>query len=182
LLFRRAYYLGPGGEAFFYDEPIAEADPAFALYANVALLPTCPEDSDNCQGLGEQAQLSPEQQKRADALQVLVSLNPDLPWQDEGMMFISGTEDNPAQMLIPYNKLEVSVSHVLPFGMGPEARRIMLNSLLGGTGFMVCPSPHCGASYDRNKPQWDAAIVAIRALGVQVATPSVGDRDIRSIK
>ena len=71
-LFRRAYYLGPGGDVFFYDEPEPATDPAYAAYADDGTLPTCPEDSDDCQGL-DQAYERPPLRRRcpgADALPV----------------------------------------------------------------------------------------------------------------
>jgi hypothetical protein len=176
-LFRRAYYLGPGGDVFFYDEPEQPTDPAYAAYANDGTLPACPEESDDCQGLDSQVQIASQQQDygRASALQFLLSVRPDIGWQDDGIFGAEADDpDNPK--LDPYNQLEVAVIHPLPFGMGPEALVVQTPGFLG-TGYRIF-----AGSYDQNKSQWDRAIVALRALGVRVATPSQFDRDIRSVQ
>ncbi len=48
-VYRRAYYLGPDGGAYFYDEDIPDGDPSLAAMGT-ADLPTCPIDADDCQG------------------------------------------------------------------------------------------------------------------------------------
>jgi hypothetical protein len=175
-LFRRAYYLGPEGDVFFYDDPEPPTDPAYAADASDGALPTCPEDSDDCQGLNSQAQVAPQQQdsSRASALQFLLSVRPDIGWQDDGILDSADYPDNPQLEL--YSQFEVAVIHYFPFGVGPESLVVRTPGLFE-TGYTVFRG-----SYDQNKPQWDRAIVALRALGVRAATPSGADRDIRSIQ
>jgi hypothetical protein len=50
--YRRAYYLGPDGAVYFYDEPIPDDDPSLAASAPNSL-PTCPIDADDCQGFSD---------------------------------------------------------------------------------------------------------------------------------
>ena len=52
--YRRAYYLGPGGAVFFYDETLPDDDPAVVGMPPDSL-PTCPEDADDCQGFNDPA-------------------------------------------------------------------------------------------------------------------------------
>jgi hypothetical protein len=52
--YRRAYYLGPAGAVFFYDETLPDDDPAVVGIPPNSL-PTCPEDADDCQGFNDPA-------------------------------------------------------------------------------------------------------------------------------
>jgi hypothetical protein len=179
-LFRRAYYLGPGGDVFFYDEPEPETDPAYAAYANDGTLPTCPEDSDDCQGLAQAYATAPQADPGADALQYLASTRPDIPWQQDGLVLNFGDDDNPQpDTVVAYSNLEVTVNHYMPFGVGPEQLFVgtPVRFGLGGNGYRIYQG-----SYEQNKADWDRAIIALRRLGVRAATPSGPDRDIRSIQ
>ena len=177
-LFRRAYYLDPQGDAFFYDEPEPPTDPAYAAYADDGTLPTCPEDSDDCQGLTQAYAAAPQSAPGVDSLQYLASIRPDIPWQQDGLIF---TSDDGGQTLVAYSDLEVTVNHYFPFGAGPEQLFVgepeRLLGLVGGTGFRIY-----SGSYDQNKEEWDRAIIALRSLGVKAATTSGPDRDIRSVQ
>jgi hypothetical protein len=57
--YRRAYYTGPDGGVFFYDEPVPDGDPSIAAVQSLGL-PSCPEDADDCQGFVEQATAAPQ--------------------------------------------------------------------------------------------------------------------------
>jgi len=171
--YRRAYYVGPGGGIFFYDDPIPDGDPAPGAMAPDNL-PTCPVDADDCQGFNDPAAGPSQMDPRYAALQYLLSITPGIPWQENGLIFSSDDADD---VLVPYNKLEVTVNHYLPFGAGPEQLYVGTTGLLGGSGFRLY-----SGSYQQSKAEWDRAIVAIRNLGVQAATPSGADTDIRSIR
>jgi hypothetical protein len=171
--FRRAYYLGPGGAAFFYDEPIPDGDPSVAAIAPDSL-PTCPQDADDCQGFNDPVAASAAVDPKALALQFLVSLMPNSGWQESGLLFVSDDGD---ETVVPYDGLEVQVNHYLPFGAGPEQLFVGTTGLLGGTGVRVY-----SGSYDQNKAEWDKVIRALRTMGVRAATPSGSDKDIRAVR
>jgi len=109
---------------------------------------------------------------KAEALQFLMSLMPNVAWGQEGLM-ISGDQND---VLVAYGNLEVTVNHYFPFGAGPEQLFVGTGGLMG-TGVRIY-----SGSYDQNKAEWDKVIIALRRLGVRAATPSAGDRDIRSIQ
>jgi hypothetical protein len=168
--FRRAYYLGPAGAIFFYDEALPENDASYALDENA--IPSCPEDADDCQGLDQSDETAAQVDPKAEALQYLMSLMPNVAWGQEGLM-ISGDDDD---VLVAYGNLEVTVNHYLPFGAGPEQLFVGTGGLMG-TGVRIY-----SGSYDQNKAEWNKVIIALRKLGVRAATPSGPDRDIRSIQ
>jgi hypothetical protein len=177
--YHRAYYVGSDGGTFFYDEVVPDGDPSLNLAAANSL-PTCPEDSDDCQGFNDPVPNTAQQPTlvnntpESNALQFLVSLRSDIPWQNEGITF--DFENGNGPQVVPYSNLEVTVNHYFPFGAGPEQLFVGTSGLLG-TGYRIY-----SGSYDQNKPQWDKAIVALRALGVRAATPTGADRDIRSVQ
>ncbi len=168
--FRRAYYIGPAGAIFFYDEALPENDASYTLDENA--IPSCPEDSDDCQGLDQSYETGAVDPK-AEALQFLMSLMPNVAWEQDGLM-ISGDQDD---VLVAYGDLEVAVNHYFPFGAGPEQLFVGTTGLLGGTGVRIY-----SGSYNQNKTEWDKVIIALRKLGVRAATPGGSDRDIRSIR
>lgn len=55
--FRRAYYVGPEGGIFFYDEAVADDDQSLGA-VDESMLPSCPADSDDCQGMDQATEAS----------------------------------------------------------------------------------------------------------------------------
>jgi hypothetical protein len=110
-------YRGPDGAAYFHDESLTDDDPAFAAYANSSDLPECPEDADDCQGFQEQS-VAYAPQISNPALLFLVSLRPDIPWQQDGVLMNFGDDDNPqADTVVTWSQMEVTVTHMMAFGM-----------------------------------------------------------------
>ena len=68
-VYRRAYYLGPGGVVFFYDETLPDDEPAL-VGTPPDSLPTCPEDADDCQGFNDPASGPAQIDPRSAALLV----------------------------------------------------------------------------------------------------------------
>jgi hypothetical protein len=169
--YRRAYYVGPDGGIFFYDESIPDDDPTLAEMSPDSL-PTCPVDADDCQGFNDPAPVSYSVDPKAEALQLLVSLMPNSGWQENGWLFVY----DEGETVVGYDHLVVEVTHALPFGVGPEQLWVRTRGLLGG-GVLV----YSGA-YDANKAEWDRVIRAVRVLGVQPETPGSSDRDIRQVQ
>ena len=162
--YRRAYYLGPGGEAFFYDEAI-DGDPSLAE-VNVSSLATCPEDSDDCQGLAEDQSSDQPLDPRAEALQYLMSIRPDITWLEDGLE-LTGDDDD--VLMTAYNMFKIKVtsklSAALGFGIGggePDVLRLETKGLFGGRGWNVLEGPMA-----QNQDKYERTIKALNTLGVE---------------
>src|SRR5579863_6318140 len=98
------------------------------------------------------------QDARQSALQYLMQIAPGGGWQPTGMIY----DTDSGQKVIDYDRLEVTVNHYMPFGVGPEQLFVGTTGIFGGTGVRLY-----SGSYQQNKELWDKAIVALRTLGVQ---------------
>jgi hypothetical protein len=156
---------------FFYDEEIPDQDP-LVLAVPPDELPTCPEDSDDCQGMNEQVTSGSPQPD--GPLQFILSLGPpDCEWQAEGVVFTN--ENDGERTLVRYNQFIVSMVQAIN---GPHN---ILRTTTGGLfNSDVCDV--MSGSYDENKALWDKAIKSLRMLGMKAKPPGAFERDITSIK
>jgi hypothetical protein len=184
-IFRRAYYRGPGGDIFYYDEEVPAADSSVARIANVDELPECPEDSDDCQGddnaavAGQPA--GPDPAIRAQALQVVAAAAKDCTFDDEGATH----SDEESDYKVPYTGLTISVSNS---GRGGS---VFMMAMSGGDNLEVRGHFQIGSSdqscwffnnsYAAQKQQYDRVIGALKVLGARVAPPREGFFDITRV-
>jgi hypothetical protein len=174
-LFRRAYYRGPNGDIFFYDEEVPPNDAAVASIANVDQLPECPEDADDCQGFDDN-NAAPQTvaviSGRTRAFEFLSTLR-GVGFREDGI--VSETDDEGQETIEPYSgwRMTVEKRKIGFVDFGDE--RLMLHSDKGGFFNLMV------GSYDQNKASWNQIVSALRTMGVRVTPPGPDERNITSI-
>lgn len=183
--YRRFYYIGPADAIFFYDESLSENDPT--MYgANVAELPTCPADSDDCQGFNDSAAMDgPDPGALASALQLVQSYAKDCTFNENGAQ----NNDENFQDLVSYSNLSIRV--VDSGGRGDSSPLSFGRAMFGGDTLELLGMDNSGAaqtcwllndSYKNNKRLYDSLIIALKTLGAVVQPYREGLIDIRSVR
>lgn len=169
-IYRRAYYLGPGGAAFFYDEEVADSDPALAAVA-AASLPTCPEDADDCQGFNDPVAAQQAGGTAGGALQLLQSLGADCTFEPNQVVHTDPELPDP----VPYNRLTV----VMVMGSWSHKEYLAVNGQ-----FNIPYERECilmVGTYAENKATFDKIISALRSLGARTTPPKGNYIDISNV-
>lgn len=178
-IYRRAYYRGPGGDIFFYDEEVPADDSAIASIANLDALPECPADADDCQGFATEGQpMGPDPAVRAQAIQLVNAAAKD----DEGA---THSDENYDQK-VPYAGLTISLSN-----SGKTGNAFMMAWSGGDTleargDFQSGSSDRAcwffNKSYEAQRQEYDRVIAALKILGARAAPLREGFFDITRVR